>query len=242
VVAATGAIGATTDLAPASWPTAELGAGDGLSEGQADKKKRSDRHAKWRIEASYDRPMKRAVSLLWVALVACGASPAYEAESPEAPPPSAPQTPPPPPGAAPPGSTPADPAQMQASDGTADPPSWAELEPDAAAPPPDQWSVSYPSGQWVYANGYGWMWIPNEPNEVIVEETPYVYLYTPAYGWTWYVSPWGPGRYRYGVWVVHPWRPMGWRYGWVARRGVVVHIHGHAHMRGAPRGGRGRRH
>ncbi len=102
--------------------------------------------------------------------------------------------------------------------------------------------MHYATGQWVYANGYGWMWIPNEPNEVVVEETPYVYIYTPAYGWTWYVSPWGRGPYRYGVWVVHPWRPVGWRYGWVARPGVVVHIRGRAHVvRGPSRGGRGHR-
>jgi hypothetical protein len=193
--------------------------------------------------------MKRAVSLvgLWVALaaIACGPSPAYEPEAPESPPPpstpATPTTPPPPPGAAPAGSTPADPAQMQSSDGTTDPPpsSAAELPADAAPPPPDQWTVRYPTGQWVYANGYGWVWVPNDANQVVVEETPYVYVYTPAYGWTWYVSPWGPGPYRYGVWVVHPWHPIGWRYGWVARPGVVVRLHGHPHyVRGPYRGAR----
>ncbi len=194
--------------------------------------------------------MKRVATLagLWVVLAAlacaCGPSPAYEAESPEAehaqvPPPAARTPPPPPPGAAPPGSVPADPSLMHDSDGAAQP----DVAPDAAPPPADQWTASHPTGQWVYANGYGWMWIPNESRVIVVEETPYVYLYTPSYGWTWYVSPWGPGPYRYGVWVVHPWRPVGWRHGWVARPGVVVHIHGRTHVvRGAPRGGRGRRH
>ena len=192
--------------------------------------------------------MTRAVSLagLWLVLatVSCGPSPAIEPEVPESEA-SPPTTPPPPPPSAPPaGAIPGDPAQMQPSDGTAEPPpaSSAKESPDAAPPPPDQWTVQHPTGQWVYANGYGWMWIPNEPNQVIVEETPYVYLYTPAYGWTWYVSPWGRGPYRYGVWVVHPWRPVGWRYGWVARPRVFVHVHGHPHVVRGARPPRGRRH
>jgi hypothetical protein len=102
-----------------------------------------------------------------------------------------------------------------------------------AAPPVAQWTATYPTGQWVYADGYGWMWIPNEAGSVVVDQIPYVYLYTPLYGWTWYISPWGFGPYRYGVWVHHPWHPVGWRGGWVAHPHVIVHIgggyHGYGH-------------
>lgn len=194
------------------------------------------------------RSKKRTVLLvgLWAALatIACSPSPGLEPEAPEAES-SAPAPPPPPPAALPAGAVAADPAQMRPSEGAEAPAATsAEVRADASPPPQDQWTAVHPSGQWVYANGYGWMWIPNESHQVIVEETPYVYLYTPAYGWTWYVSPWGPGPYRYGVWVVHPWRPVGWRYGWVARPRVVVHLHdhGHAHPMRGPRRGRGRRH
>jgi hypothetical protein len=70
------------------------------------------------------------------------------------------------------------------------------------------------------------MWVPNEAGRVVVEEVPYVYLYTPMYGWTWYVTPWGFGPYYYGAWVHRPWRPVGWRGGWVARPHVIVRIGG----------------
>ena len=103
--------------------------------------------------------------------------------------------------------------------------------------------MSYATGSWVYADGYGWMWVPREAGRVLVDDVPYVYLYTPMYGWTWYVSPWGPGPYYYGVWVHHPWRPVGWHGGWVARPHVVVRIGGgyHGYGHGGYRGGGHRR-
>ena len=83
---------------------------------------------------------------------------------------------------------------------------------------------SYPTGQWVYTAGRGWVWIPSGASTADMEGVPYVYLYTPSYGWTWYVSPWGPGPYRYGVWIRHPWHPVGWHGRWVAHPGVVVRL------------------
>ena len=78
----------------------------------------------------------------------------------------------------------------------------------------------------MYGNGYGWMWVPADTATADSDGVPYAYLYTPSYGWTWYVSPWGPGPYRYGVWVRRPWHPVGWHGAWVAHPGVVVRLGG----------------
>lgn len=103
------------------------------------------------------------------------------------------------------------------------------LTADQTPPPATQWVHSYPEGQWVYTADYGWIWVPSNVSTSEVEGVPYVYLWTRSYGWTWYVSPWGPGPYRYGVWVRHPWHPVGWHGGWVAHPRVVVRIGGHPH-------------
>ncbi len=65
---------------------------------------------------------------------------------------------------------------------------------------------------------YGWIWVPGGTTSVIVQEQPYVYLYTPTYGWSWYGSPWGPGAYYVGPWVHRGWGPARvWhRGGWYA--------------------------
>jgi hypothetical protein len=108
---------------------------------------------------------------------------------------------------------------------------------DQGPPPPQsQYVYTYPTGQWVWASGYGWMWVPNGAATTDMDGTPYTYLYTPGYGWTWYISPWGYGPYHYGVWVRHPWHPYGWRGGWAAHPSVVVRLGGHG---GYYRGGGG---
>lgn len=116
-----------------------------------------------------------------------------------------------------------------------------------SAPPAEQRVYSYPagcdvpdadgvvvpcSGQWVYTDAYGWIWVPGGSLPVIVDGVPYTYLYTAAYGWTWYVSPWGWGPYVYGAWVVHPWLPVGWRGAWVAGPGISVRLGGRPGYRG----------
>jgi hypothetical protein len=83
---------------------------------------------------------------------------------------------------------------------------------------------TYPTGQWVYVSGQGWVWVPAGSTTTDMEGVPYAYLYTPAYGWTWYVSPWGLGPYHYGLWYRHPWHPVGWHAHWVAHPRVVVHL------------------
>ena len=108
------------------------------------------------------------------------------------------------------------------------PPAGAPVEPAPPDAPPSstQWAYEYPTGRWVYGNGYGWMWVPSNAASIDNDGVPYTYLYTPTYGWTWYVSPWGPGPYRYGVWVRHPWRPAGFHGAWVAHPRVVVRLGG----------------
>jgi hypothetical protein len=49
------------------------------------------------------------------------------------------------------------------------------------------------SGQWVYTQQYGWVWIPYGDNYTDVPATgsgePYEYVYYPAYGWCWVDAP-----------------------------------------------------
>ena len=59
-----------------------------------------------------------------------------------------------------------------------------------------------PSGQWVYTDGYGWVWMPYEQSYTYVtpaEDDAYAYVYYPAGGWTWIRAPWvigiGPRPY-----------------------------------------------
>ena len=100
-----------------------------------------------------------------------------------------------------------------------------------------------PTGEWVYTDTYGWIWVPAGATTVLVQEQPYVYLYTPAYGWTWYGSPWGPGAYYVGPWVHHGWAPARvWhRGGWYAPHVVVRPRPAPLPVRGGVRGGGGGR-
>jgi hypothetical protein len=151
-----------------------------------------------------------------------------------------PQTPPPPPPA--PATDPY--AQGGAPDPAAGDPQQAAPpappQPPADAPPPAAAApaapqvaasgplvYSYPTGQWVYTAGRGWVWIPAGTTTADIEGVPYAYMYTPAYGWTWYISPWGVGPYRYGFWARHPWYPAGYRGRWVAHPRVVTRLGGY---------------
>ena len=77
---------------------------------------------------------------------------------------------------------------------------------------------SSPTGQWVYTNPEGWVWMPYDQSYTYVtpgEDTAYSYVYYPAVGWEWISAPWvigigprpywgvyGPGRF---AWYAHPW-------------------------------------
>lgn len=105
------------------------------------------------------------------------------------------------------------------------------------APDSANWAHEYPTGRWVYTSDYGWLWVPANAESVDSEGVPYTYLYTPRYGWTWYISPWGPGPYRFGGWVRRPYHPVGWHGAWVAHPRVVVRLgspgrHYHQRRRG----------
>jgi hypothetical protein len=85
--------------------------------------------------------------------------------------------------------------------------------------------VPMPSGQWVFTQEYGWMWLPHDQMYAQVVENShsrfgyssvaYEYAYYPAFGWRWVVAPWilrfgavpywgalGPAHF---AWYAHPW-------------------------------------
>ncbi len=121
------------------------------------------------------------------------------------------------------GAQPAPPAQApqpSAPDGeAAQPPTPAPTQPPP--PPPSQAPAPAPAGpsapvtgQWVYTNQYGWVWMPYGAAYTHVPpggSPPVMYLYEPAYGWCWVDAPWvwgwGPrpffgvlGPIRFGWW------------------------------------------
>jgi hypothetical protein len=179
-------------------------------------------------------PLHQGRLLLACLLVGCAGAD-YEA---------APQAPPPPPAA--PVEEPA-----QAPEPYTEATTTAPAAPQEAAPPPPQQPApapsppaapptgpaapaqlvySYPTGQWVYLAGRGWVWVPAGATSQELDGAPYAYLYTPAYGWTWYLSPWGWGPYHYGIWARHPWHPVGWHGYWVAHPHAAVRL-GRGHFR-----------
>lgn len=73
-------------------------------------------------------------------------------------------------------------------------------------------------GQWVYAPGYGEVWIPH----VAADWAPYTYgrwIWEPYYGWTWVAAePWGWAPYHYGRWLYNG--AAGWC--WVPERAHAI--------------------
>jgi len=95
-------------------------------------------------------------------------------------------------------------------------------------PPPVQ-AQQAATGQWVYTQQYGWVWMPYGDQYVYSPENatgtvyPYEYVYAQAYGWEWVTAPWiwgwgpelyfgvrGPGHFR-------------WYHGWGHGRGFAGH-------------------
>jgi hypothetical protein len=103
-----------------------------------------------------------------------------------------------------------------------------DCAPPAPAPPQTAPLSAAPSGQWVYTDQYGWLWMPYGKQYTYIPADPQVfpdmYVYYPAYGWRWVVSPWvygyGPAPYwgspgpRYFVWYSRPWFRVGGYWGW----------------------------
>jgi hypothetical protein len=98
-----------------------------------------------------------------------------------------------------------------------DPATAAALEPQAPPPAvlppaPSQQYQAAPSGQWVYTQQYGWLWMPYGAQYASDRgvNDPYLYCYGPTYGWRWLAAPWvvgwgvspsfgayGPGRFAW---------------------------------------------
>jgi uncharacterized membrane protein YgcG len=95
-------------------------------------------------------------------------------------------------------------------------------------PPPPQQAQAAPqgsTGQWVFTDQYGWLWMPYGDGYVYAPNggDPYEYVYYPVSGWTWLMAPWiwgwGPQPY-FGVFG--PSR-FGWNHAFGVRGGPAFH-------------------
>ena len=112
---------------------------------------------------------------------------------------------------------------------------------EVSVPPSDETEASdqqvAPTGQWVYTDQYGWVWMPYGDAYSYVPSNgaePDMYVYYPSVGWCWMVAPW--------LWGVGPVPFFGlygpWHFGWYG------HGYGHwygfvGHYGNAGWGGRG---
>jgi hypothetical protein len=127
---------------------------------------------------------------------------------------------------APPPQQPPPPSQWQ----TTPPPQAPDAPPPAPeatpAPPPQQdqpqaQAAPAPSGQWVYTQQYGWIWMPYGANYTSIPygyDYPVTYAFQIGIGWSWIAAPW---VYGWGPWpyfgvagaFAYPWYGWGyWRY------------------------------
>lgn len=134
------------------------------------------------------------------------------------------------------GATPAPPSyapQAEADNPAAQPsapePGNTPPPPPAVAPAPPvptaaAQQAGAPSGEWVFTQQYGWVWMPYGASYTFTPDyergDPYMYVYYRSAGWTWVNAPWlwgwGPVPY-FGVsrgahfgWYGHGWG-RGWR-------------------------------
>src|SRR4051812_15365813 len=126
------------------------------------------------------------------------------------------------------------------------PPSIPAPPPPPQAAPADYYAAAAPapapSGQWVYTNQYGWVWMPYGANYTYVAGpgVAYSYTYYPRFGWRWVSAPWvigygpspfwgrlGPSRF---AWYGHPGFRGYAHGGWSGRpvfRSPVAHVAWH---------------
>ena len=72
--------------------------------------------------------------------------------------------------------------------------------PEAQPQPPQAQQAPTPSGQWVYTQQYGWVWMPYGTAYTYVTPdyaTPYQFVFQVGIGWSWVAAPW---VYGYGPW------------------------------------------
>jgi len=125
--------------------------------------------------------------------------------------------PPPPPAAAeqPAPQAQPEPAPQPPAQGQLQAPGQAQAQPPGQVKPPA--GPPAPSGQWVYTQQYGWVWMPYGEAYTYAPPggygAPYMYVYTQAWGWEWLAAPWvwgygpwpyfgvyGPGRFAWYGW------------------------------------------
>ena len=166
---------------------------------------------------------KLATLLLGFSITLAGGAEAQTASGADSPdtPPAALQPPTPPPDMMPP-APPAQPPSPPAGSDQSGP--WIQNEQPATP------STAPTTGQWVYTDEYGWIWMPYG-NQYTYEGTsddayPYSYVYYPSSGWMWLAAPWvwgwgphpyfgprGPAGYGWYVGLYHA------GYGWGRYRG-----------------------
>src|ERR1700759_269437 len=90
------------------------------------------------------------------------------------------------------------------------------------APPPQQVQQPAPqaaeqapaTGQWVYTQQYGWVWMPygDQYTYAPTQEGAYPqeYVYYPSYGWTWVAAPWVFGWGASPYWGIYGTAHFGW--------------------------------
>ncbi len=108
-------------------------------------------------------------------------------------------------------------------------------EEETPAPPSDGTEAS---GQWVYTDQYGWVFVPYGDQYVSpaagFDETALCYVYQPGTGWVWLAAPWTqePEAYPF-LGIVEPVQ-VGWHHG-------HSHGDGHGDQRGNDQRGNGPR-
>lgn len=127
---------------------------------------------------------------------------------------------------------------------------------DPPKPPPpapqSERQQSSGSGQWVYTEQYGWVWMPYGDRYTHVPpdgSPPNMYVYEPEVGWCWVVAPWlwgwgpmpyfGTLGYRHYAWFgvgLGRWHGFGGHYGYRSWVGPRYWYGGHWTSRGGLRG------
>jgi hypothetical protein len=107
------------------------------------------------------------------------------------------------------------------------PPAPPAVAPAAPVSGPQVRQAELPSGQWVFTEQYGWVWMPYSPAYTFTPDyqrgDPYMFVYYPSAGWTWVYAPWlwgwGPMLFvGNSVGVRFEWYGHGWGRRWRGER------------------------
>jgi hypothetical protein len=119
--------------------------------------------------------------------------------------------------------------------------------PEQLPPPPQQVQQAEPdpaqaagqqapaTGQWVYTQQYGWVWMPYGDQYTYSPTQagtyPQEYVYSPSYGWSWLAAPWVFGWGVSPYWGVYGPAHFGW-YGRLAGGGFRGYNGGYGYRNG----------